>query len=39
MDKGIDQDTKHPWILKQGRDVSKLHARYRPIGHGADVVS
>ena len=34
---GIDQDPEHARVLQQRRDVAKLHARRRPIGHGADV--
>jgi hypothetical protein len=33
----VDQHPEHLGVLQQRRDVAELHARRRPVGHGADV--
>ena len=35
--KGVNQHPKDLGILQQRRDVAELHARRRPVGHGANV--
>ena len=35
----VDQHPEHLGVLQQRRDVAELHARRRPVGHGADVVA
>ena len=36
--KSINQHPKDARVLQQGRDIAKLHASGRPVGHGPDVV-
>ena len=37
VNKSVDQNPKDFGVLEQGSDISKLHARRGPIGHGANM--